>query len=299
METIYPALLRKVNGLPVPIQEKLETPDNDFLDLDFYRNNSKKLVIIQHGLEGNSTRPYVLGMVRAFLSDHYDVCAWNFRGCGEEMNRQPIFYHSGATYDLETIVSRFKDHYEDITLVGFSLGGNLTLKYLGEKARPEQIKRSVVISTPLDLASGSDNLARPNCYIYESRFLRLLGAKIRAKAAIMPEKIDVSLLAKIRTLRDFDEYYTGPLHGFKGAEDYYQACSSGNFLEGIKVPTLILNALNDPFLTAESLDHRLTAHLEQVFFETTNTGGHVGFSSFNLEGLYWSEERALKFCRDY
>lgn len=299
LETIYPALFRKIKGLPKPQSEKLETPDNDFITLDFYQNNCDRLVIIQHGLEGDSTRPYVLGMIKAFSEENHDVCAWNYRGCGPEMNKQPIFYHSGATYDLEVVISRFKDIYDDITLVGFSLGGNLTLKYLGEAKRPAQIKRAVTISTPLDLASGSDNLSKPNCYIYERRFLRLLNAKVRKKAAIMPDQLDISLLSKVKTLRDFDEYYTGPLHGFLGAEDYYEACSSRSFLDGIAVPTLILNALNDPFLTSESFDHQLATHLPDVFFETTNTGGHVGFAAFNSHGRYWSEERALKFCQDH
>jgi hypothetical protein len=299
LETIYPALFRKIKGLPKPKFEKLETPDKDFITLDFYSNRSRRLVILQHGLEGDNTRPYVLGMVKAFVGENYDVCAWNYRGCGPEMNKKPIFYHSGATYDLEVVVSRFKDFYEDITLVGFSLGGNLTLKYLGEATRPKQVRRAVAISTPLNLASGSDNLSKPNCYIYERRFLRLLKNKVKRKAAMMPDQLDISMLSKVKTLRDFDEYYTGPLHGFIGAKDYYEACSSENFLEGITVPTLILNALNDPFLSFQSLDHQLTARLSSVFFETTSTGGHVGFARFNSDGLYWSEERTLKFCRDY
>ncbi|MEQ8552789.1 MAG: alpha/beta fold hydrolase [Cyclobacteriaceae bacterium] len=299
LETIYPALFRKIEGLPVPTKEKLKTPDNDFIACDIYQKNSGRLLIVQHGLEGDSTRPYVLGMVKAFFNNNYDVCAWNYRGCGEEMNLQPQFYHSGATHDLEVVVDRFKDEYDDITLVGFSLGGNLTLKYLGEKVRPSQIKRAIAISAPLDLSSGSDNLSTPNCYIYEARFLRLLRNKIIRKAEIMPDKIDSSLLKRVKTVRDFDELYTGPLHGFRGAEDYYTQNSSKHFLSGIKVPTLIVNALNDPFLPGESLDHRLASDLNMVYFETPAAGGHVGFSRFNKQGQFWSEERALKFSLEY
>ena len=299
LETIYPALFRKIKGLPAPIKEKLKTPDNDFIACDIYRNNNRRLLIVQHGLEGDSTRPYILGMVRAFYDNDYDVCAWNYRGCGEEMNLKPQFYHSGATHDLEVVVDRFKDEYDDITLVGFSLGGNLTLKYLGEKQRPGQIKRAIVFSTPLDLGSGSDNLSTPNCYIYERRFLRLLSDKVMRKAQIMPDKIDASLLDRVKTVRDFDELYTGPLHGFEGAEDYYTKNSSKYFLEGIQIPTLIVNALNDPFLPGESLNHGLASDLKMVFFETPKVGGHVGFSAFNRMGLYWSEERALNFSLEY
>lgn len=299
LETIYPALFRKIKGLPTPAKEKLKTPDNDFIACDIYRQNARRLLIVQHGLEGDSTRPYILGMVRAFYDNDYDVCAWNYRGCGEEMNLQPQFYHSGATHDLEVVVDRFKDEYGDITLVGFSLGGNLTLKYLGEKVRPGQVKRAIVFSTPLDLSSGSDNLSTSNCYIYERRFLRLLREKILRKAEIMPDKIDASLLEKVKTVRDFDEYYTGPLHGFEGAEDYYTKNSSQHFLSGIRIPTLIVNALNDPFLPGKSLDHGLASDLKMVFFETPAEGGHVGFSAFNRMGLYWSEERALNFSLEY
>ncbi len=299
LETIYPAIFRKVTGIPLPTKEKLKTPDKDFLELDFYQNNQKRLLILQHGLEGDSTRPYMLGMIRAFLNDQYDVCSWNFRGCGKEMNKQPYFYHSGATHDLEVVVERFIKHYDDITLIGFSLGGNLTLKYLGEENRPKQVKRAVTFSVPLDLSAGSDTLSSPNCYIYEKRFLNMLSNKIRRKAELMPNHLDASLLAKIKTVRDFDDYYTGPLHGYKDAADYYQQCSSRNFLDSIKIPTLIVNALNDPFLSKESLDHGLTSDLKNVFFETSVAGGHVGFTSLNKENLFWSERRALNFCRNH
>lgn len=299
LETIYPAIFRKVTGITTPTKEKLQTPDKDFLEIDFYQNNNNRLLILQHGLEGDSTRPYMLGMVRAFLHERYDVCTWNFRGCGEELNIQPYFYHSGATDDLAVVVDHFKDQYDDITLIGFSLGGNLTLKYLGETTRPSQIKRAVVFSVPLDLSGGSDTLSSSNCYVYERRFLTMLSDKIRRKAEIMPDKLDASLLSKVKTVRDFDDYYTGPLHGYKDAEDYYQQCSSMYFLEGIKVPTLIVNALNDPFLSKESLDHGLATHLKNVSFETTTTGGHVGFTRINKQGIYWSESRALNFCRNH
>lgn len=299
LETIYPAIFRKVTRITTPTKEKLQTPDKDFLEIDFYQNNNNRLLILQHGLEGDSTRPYMLGMIRAFLKEQYDICAWNFRGCGEELNIQPYFYHSGATNDLAVVVDRFKDQYDDITLIGFSLGGNLTLKYLGETTRPKQVKRAVVFSVPLDLSGGSDTLSSPNCFVYERRFLSRLSDKIRRKAEIMPDKLDASLLSKVKTVRDFDDYYTGPLHGYKDAEDYYQQCSSMYFLEGIKVPTLIVNALNDPFLSKESLDHGLATHLKNVSLETTSTGGHVGFTRINKQGIYWSESRALNFCRNH
>ncbi|MEQ8239911.1 MAG: alpha/beta fold hydrolase, partial [Cyclobacteriaceae bacterium] len=132
IETIYPALFRKVTLPTLPVRERITTVDDDFLDIDWYRNGKNKVVILQHGLEGSSDRPYILGMARAFLLQSFDVCAWNFRGCSGEVNKAKIFYHSGATYDLENVVNHASKEYDQIFLVGFSLGGNLTLKYLGE-----------------------------------------------------------------------------------------------------------------------------------------------------------------------
>lgn len=299
LETIYPALFRKINDLPIPEKVRLNTPDHDFLDLDWYHNNNRKLVILQHGLEGNSTRPYMLGMAKAFYNSGYDICSWNFRGCSAEINRQPYFYHSGASHDLEVVINHFTKIYDDITLIGFSLGGNMTLKYLGEKRRPIQVKRAVVFSVPLDLDAGADNLSSRKCFLYERRFLKHLKSKIRRKAAIMPGKLETTQIPKVKTIRDFDEYFTAPMNGFAGATEYYQKCSSKYFLDGIRIPTLIVNALNDPILTPESLDHQLTKDLDHVFLETISVGGHVGFARFAKDGLYWSEKRALKFCEEY
>ncbi|REE05556.1 YheT family hydrolase [Marinoscillum furvescens] len=297
-ETIFPALFRKIKNLPAARTERITTSDDDFLDLDWRTQDSNQLVIIQHGLEGSSDRPYVLGMARIFYQHGYDVLCWSFRGCSGEMNLRPVFYHSGATSDLHEVVSHaIKKGYSDIRLVGFSLGGNLTLKYLGETQRPAEIKSAVAISAPLDLAAGADNLHTTRAKIYERRFLKTLRNKIRQKALYMPEAIDTSWLRKVKSVRDFDEYYTAPLHGYRDANDYYSQCSSKSFLKGIQVPTLILNAQNDPFLTKESLDHQLTEDLPEVHMETTRHGGHVGFMLKDTSGYYWSERRALEFCK--
>lgn len=299
LETIYPALFRKVKGVKKPLRERIVTNDGDFLDLDWWENGNRKLLVLQHGLEGSSDRPYILGMSRIFQQNQFDVLAWNFRGCSGEMNLTSRYYHSGATDDLDLVVKAALERYEDITLLGFSLGGNLTLKYLGEQERSPQIKRAIAISVPLDLDAGADNLMTFRASLYEKRFLNNLRKKIINKAENLPESIDKSLLKMVRTLRDFDDYYTAPLHGFEDAKDYYAKCSSKFFLKGISIPTLILNAQNDPILTQESLDHNLTSHLKNVYLETTTHGGHVGFVAFNKEGHYWSERRALSFCMEH
>lgn len=286
LETIYPSLFRKVY-LPPFRRERIVTPDDDFLDLDWLTQGSDRLVIISHGLEGNSQRPYIKGMAKAFFNNKYDVLAWNYRGCGEEMNKKLRFYHSGATDDLDVVVNHALPKYKSVFLVGFSLGGNLTLKYLGE--RSINIKGSAVFSVPLNLHSSCHKISDT---IYADRFLKSLKKKVIDKSKLM-EGIDIAGIDKIRTLIDFDDRYTAPIHGFKDAVHYYQSCSSLYFLKDIKVPTLLVNAKNDPFLGDDCYPTGIgnpSLHTEYV-----DRGGHVGFAMFTQNGLYWSELRALQF----
>jgi predicted alpha/beta-fold hydrolase len=294
LETIYPSLFRKPKFIEAQ-RERIATPDQDFLDLDWYGNGSSRLVIISHGLEGNSKRSYVLGMARAFLQLGYDVLTWNYRGCSEELNRQPRFYHSGATDDLHTVVASVleKDDYKNISLIGFSLGGNLTLKYLGENhSSVKFIKQAVVISVPLDLGSSSDVLGRPVNWLYTKRFLMSLKKKVVSKALVVDLPIVLNL-DSVSNLREFDDRVTAPLHGFKDADDYYKRNSSLPFLPKISCPTLILNARNDPFLSPACYPERIANPAIQTLYPAH--GGHVGFTLFNQNGLYWSEIQALDF----
>ncbi|MBT1697486.1 alpha/beta fold hydrolase [Fulvivirgaceae bacterium PWU4] len=295
LETIYPALLRRVSLQPYT-RERITTPDDDFLDLDWLTQGSDKLVIISHGLEGNTTRAYIKGMARVFFSKGYDVLAWNYRGCSEEMNRQLRFYHSGATDDLNVVTDYAIDQkkYKALYLIGFSLGGNITLKYLGEKTPRPEVRKAVAISVPMDLQTSCEKISRPSNWIYANRFLRSLKKKVQTKAARMPG-LDVSGIDRIKTLQQFDDRYTAPLHGFSNAIDYYTRCSSIHFVNNIDIPTLIINTLNDPFLSPECFpDAQLKDH-RHVQLEILLRGGHVGFAQFNKNGLYWSEQRALSF----
>lgn len=300
IQTIVPALLRTGNPLPFD-RERISTEDGDFLDLDWLRSSSDRLLIISHGLEGNSRRPYMLGMANNFFTNGWDVLTWNFRGCSGEMNKRPIFYHSGATYDLETVISHAHSGYSEICLVGFSLGGNLTLKYLGEDhPTKHKIKKAVVISVPLDLAGSSDQIGKRENLLYAQRFLKTLKAKIFQKSQMFPNEIDTNGLNRIRNLREFDDVYTGPLHGFEGADDYYARCSSINFLSRISASVLILNALNDPFLSRSCYPVELGDNLSQIYMDFPESGGHVGFAPRSRKDVYWSEKRALEFLQsDY
>lgn len=295
LETIYPALLRKVSLQPYT-RERIATPDDDFLDLDWLTQGADRLVIISHGLEGNTTRAYIKGMARVFFTNGYDVLAWNYRGCSEEMNRQLRFYHSGATDDLNVVTDHAIDQkrYKELYLIGFSLGGNITLKYLGEKTPRPEIRKAVAISVPMDLKTSCEKISRPSNWIYANRFLRSLKKKVLAKAARMPG-LDISGIDRIRTLQQFDDRYTAPLHGFSNALDYYTRCSSIRFVNSIKIPTLIVNTLNDPFLSTECFPEAQLKDHRHVHLEILLRGGHVGFAQFNKNGLYWSEQRALSF----
>lgn len=292
LETIYPSVFRKVklNGYK---REQIKTNDDDFLDIDWLKQGSEKLVVISHGLEGNSHRPYIKGMAKAFFNKGFDVLAWNFRGCGEEMNKTLRFYHSGATDDLLTVINHaIAQDYNELFLIGFSLGGNLTLKFLGEGNVSEKIKRAVTFSVPMELNTSGEKISKPSNWIYSNRFIKSLKQKVKAKS-LFKKEIDITGLDSIKTLREFDDRYTAPLHGFKNALDYYDKCSALHFLKNIKIPTLVVNAKNDPFLSDECFPQDIKN--EFVNFEFPERGGHVGFAAFNGKNLYWSEQRALDF----
>lgn len=291
IETIWPALFRKIQLSPYQ-RERLSTPDDDFLDLDWLKQGSNKLVIISHGLEGNSQRAYIKGMAKQFFTNGYDILAWNYRGCSGEMNQQKRFYHSGATDDLQWVINHTSEKYDSVYLIGFSLGGNLTLKYLGEGKVNPLVKKAVVFSVPLELHTSCLEILKPSNWMYHHRFLKSLKAKVVAKASQRTD-LDIRPLNQIKTLIEFDDHFTAPIHGFENAIDYYKKCSSLYFLSGIHMPTLIVNAKNDPFLSDNCYPELPEA--SSVKLETPARGGHVGFAQFGQNGLYWSELRAFDF----
>jgi uncharacterized protein len=303
LQSIYPSLFRKVSVAAT--YERIWTDDGDFLDLDWSyttTNHQKKLVILSHGLEGNSTRQYITGMVRLLVGAGFDCLAWNYRSCSHEMNIQPRFYHSGETSDLGRVIAHAHTKgYADMYLIGFSLGGNVTLKYLGEQAENihKTIKKSVVFSVPMDLLACSLYIQKPENKLYAKRFLRTLKPKIKAKSAQYPDKIDLKKWQNIKTIYDFDDIYTGPFHGFANAADYYERSSSKGFVKNIAIPTLIVNAKNDIMVPYESLPIDQIKTLKKVTLEITEEGGHCGFRPHKLpqNNAYWSETRALEFLK--
>lgn len=297
LETIYPALFRKIN-IPEFQRERLELADGDFIDIDWLKNGNDKCVILNHGLEGNSTRPYMLGMAKAFSRNQFDILSWNFRGCSGEINRLERFYHSGETTDMDNIVQYAKKKYSSLLLVGFSLGANIILKYLGEQGSelPSQIKGACVFSVPIHLESSCNELMKVENFLYERRFLRHLLEKVEIKSRNFPELFDMPRLRKIKKILEFDDLVTAPLHGFKNAHDYYSKCSSLNYLSNINIPTLLVNASNDPMLSGECFPEEQLKQHAYVHFEKWKRGGHVGF--FDKDNYYASERRAISFCNE-
>lgn len=299
--TIFPTLFRKMKAANYT-RTRIPTKDNDFLDLDFSRVNSDKLVIILHGLEGDARRQYMTGMVHIFNEGGYDTVCMNFRGCSGEMNNALRFYHSGETGDLQTVVNHIatSGQYKSVHLLGFSLGGNVTLKYIGELGAsiPGIIRSAVAISVPCDLKDSSVELEKRHNFIYMRRFIQSLGEKLEIKAQKYPENISLDKFAEIRNFKQFDDRYTAPMHGFKNAEEYWEASSSKKFLPAIRIPTLLINALDDPFLGKGSFPYKEAEQNPYFHLETPETGGHVGFVSFSGKH-YWSERRAFQFIHDH
>jgi uncharacterized protein len=298
LQTIIPGLFRRVPHISYH-RERIFTSDGDFLDLDWSPVQGKALAIISHGLEGSSDRPYIKGMVRAMNQAGIDALAWNYRSCSGESNKTLRSYHMGATDDLHQVVDHvLRQHrYATIYLIGFSAGGNITLKYLGEAPAtlPAQIKKAVVFSVPCDLKSCTDTLSRPENRVYLKRFLKSLRKKLLLKAKDFPDHLDLAGYEQLQTFPDFDNRYTAPLHGFQNAEDYYARCSSRQFLPHIHIPTLLVNAQNDPFLSEACFPEAEATTNPHLYLEIPKAGGHVGFTENFLANEYYSEKRAVEF----
>lgn len=301
--TVYTTLFRRN---PVDYQrERITTPDDDFIDLDKLKNDNHQVVIICHGLEGSADSEYVKGMAKAFVKRNYDVIAYNYRGCSGETNRQLKAYHAGATYDLQTVIDHVLNNhdYQSIHLVGFSLGGNLVLKYVGENPTgiPKIVKSCVAISVPIDLESCAYEIAKSHNYIYNQRFMRKLRAKVIAKKALIQQSpiLDYDALLKSKSFLDFDNLFTAPAHGFKDALDYWTQNSAKQFLKNIEVPTLLINALDDPFLAPEAFPFDAPKLNSNFHLLAPKYGGHIGFVQFNPEKEFWSEQQTTKFITQY
>jgi hypothetical protein len=295
--TIYSGIIRSVNGV-VQKRERITLSDGDFLDLDWSDSvtPTQKLVILLHGLEGDAQRPYITGSAKILNQNGYDTCAVNYRGCSGEPNVKYRSYHSGATEDLIEVLNHILNtkNYSEIYLKGFSLGGNLLLKYLGEgNDVPKEIKGAVAVSVPCNLHDSCKQLLSIKNIMYAIKFKGNLLDKLRQKQHMFPEKISDNDIKSIKTLKDFDDIYTSQAHGFEDALDYYKKSSSLQFLPYIQVPSLIINAKDDSFLGPECYPIKETDKNTKLFLEMPSYGGHVGFWGKN--NITYTEKRAQAF----
>lgn len=298
-QTIYPTFFRK----PVDIKlnkERLTTPDNDFLDIAYPEDNGGPLVLVFHGLEGSLQSHYIKGMLKALNDATLYPVFMHFRGCSGEPNKTIRRYYSAETSDPSFLLETFRNRHpdRDIYTVGFSLGGNMILKWLNEMGDQSPIKKAVTISVPFDLSNCDKRLQKGLSRIYLKHLLDKLHEGIRLKydAGLFPYNFKKVMDSK--TFWEFDEYATAPLHGFNGADDYYAKCSSKFYMKDIQTPTLIIQAKDDPFLTQDALPSKKELS-PTITLELTNKGGHVGFISGNnpLSPVYWSEQRTVEFLQ--
>tara|TARA_R110001583_G_scaffold91124_6_gene233140 strand:- start:1438 stop:2412 length:975 start_codon:yes stop_codon:yes gene_type:complete len=305
LQSILPSLVRRIDCDHFE-RERLITDDGDFLDLDWSRvspsSMGKTLLIISHGLEGHSRRPYVAGIAREANTQGWDALAWNFRSCSGEMNKTLRFYHSGATDDLQRVIEHAHGlGYQHIHLVGFSMGGNLSLLYVGRQGRdlPQHVKSVVAFSVPCDLAASALCLAERKNKIFMWRFLKDLKEKIEAKAIDFPETVNAENYHQIKTFQHFDDRYTAPIHGFNDAADYWAQSSCKAVLKDIRIPALLVNAKNDPFLPEPCFPYAEARESEWLSLEVPRSGGHVGFIELNRRHAYWMERRVVEFVKQH
>ena len=294
--TIVSGLFRKSPKVRMK-RNMIRTTDDDIVLVDRLAKGNGKLAVLCHGLEGSSQSSYIQSMAYSLYQEGYDILALNFRSCGGVMNRQLRMYHSGETGDLHMALKYYQDPYHAIALVGFSLGGNVILKYLGENPSRvhHKVRAAVAISAPIDLAGSSKQIDRKENYLYREMFLRSLSKKVRAKSKQFPNQVDVKKLGDVKSLYDFDNYFTAPVHGFKDANDYYRKASSNQFLFDIALPTMLMNAKDDPFLSDSCYPEKLAKFSDSLFLQTPDYGGHVGFK--NPGSLDYHVEEAISFLK--
>lgn len=280
-------------------RKRINTPDDDFIDLDIIDHKCPRVALLCHGLEGDSGSTYVLLTAQALAAQGWDIIALNYRSCSEEMNRSFRTYNSGYTEDLRLVIDEYCYQWQEILLVGFSLGGNLVLKYAGERDGiiNDRISSIIAISTPLDLDDASRELLRWDNFGYQVFFLKSLMQKIILKQKQYPDQLSLKHLRKCYNLYRFDEYYTAPMWGYDSAKDYYDQCSSLQWLDQIQAPSLIINAENDPFLGKRSYPIDLATSLSNIHLCIPKYGGHVGFA-YSKDDRSWMLDKITDFANE-
>ncbi|OOO02042.1 MAG: 2-succinyl-6-hydroxy-2,4-cyclohexadiene-1-carboxylate synthase [Chromatiales bacterium USCg_Taylor] len=300
-QTLWGALCRGAAKLALR-RERLEIRDGDFIDLDWHDQGAGPIVVILHGLEGSGQSRYARGLLAALGARGWRAVVMHFRGCSGLNNRLARSYHSGDTEDFSYLITTLRRRYRGARLaaVGFSLGGNVLLKFLGEAQDRAPLVAAVAVSVPFKLDNAAERLERGFSRTYQWWLLRSLRAKTRKKFTRLPSPIDLSRLDKLRSFWSFDHEVTAPLHGFTGVDDYYARSSSRQYLPGITVPTLIVHARDDPFMTPAAIPdaNELSSSTR---LELTARGGHNGFVAGAFPGrpYYWLDRRIPEFLAPY
>ncbi len=302
-QTVYPLLARRPRPLPAK-RERWETPDGDFLEVDIVAPAGgappRGFAIVLHGLEGSSRAPYARGLLRLARARGLVGYGVNFRSCGGTPNRLLRTYHSGETGDLRFAVRTVIERHPGLrgALVGFSLGANVALKWLGEEGRaaPAAIAGAVAISCPFDLGACAERLDRPENWWLRASFIAAMKRKALAKAARFPGALDRRAILRASTFRAFDDAVTARIFGFRDAADYWRRASCAPFLSSIARPALAISALDDPLIPASCVSLAAARASRAVAFVAPTRGGHVGFvSGTALAPRWWAEERAMEF----
>lgn len=300
LQTLFASQARYTPALS-PRRERIELPDGDFLDADWLGGRSGPIVIVLHGLTGSIRSKYARGLMKAIANRGWRAVLMHFRGASGEPNRLARSYHSGDTGDFDFFVQRLleREPGTPIVAVGYSLGGNVTLKWLGERGADAPLTAAVAVSVPFDLAIAAQRLRRGFSRIYQRHLLHSMRAAVKQKLPLLPSDIHANLLNSLRTFEAFDSAITAPLHGFTDAADYYRRASSRPFLPWIRKPTLILHSLDDPFMSPSAVP-RGPELPPAVTLELSRHGGHVGFiGGLGLKPSYWLEERIPAFLEEF
>jgi len=283
IQTIASSLLGS-ESIGIVQERTFATPDNDFLEWDWFDAGSKSpIVVLLHGLEGSSKRYYIVKSTEVLTRNGFSTAALNFRSCGPHMNKTPRFYHSGETGDVALFVSHLRELYPDRPMfaVGYSLGANMLLKWLGETGSTCPLQLAIAVSAPYDLHLCSDSLGKGFNNIYQQYFLRSLKRKIRLKRHSIPSIPSYNGYS----LAEFDDQVTAPLHGFKGVDDYYSRASCGQFISGIQVPTLIVHSRKDPICPIDAVPVKKMSTNKNLQTIITNEGGHIGYFGYPSDYL--------------
>lgn len=285
-ETIIPSLFYQIEGVEYE-RERMEIPDGDFLDLDWVKQGNKRLIVLSHGLEGSADRHYIKRPANYFSSKGWDILAWNNRSCSGEMNRLPRFYHHGATEDIAAVIDRgLSEGYEEVVLMGYSMGAGMQQKYLGEREPDKRIVGAISFSVPCNVQNSAEMLKVGANKIYENRFISKLKGKILEKSALMDMPVDIETIKRVKNFKELDEAFTLKVHPeYKDANDFYTRITSDQFLPNIQIPLLIVNAKNDPMLGDVCYPIELAEKSPNIFLEMPDKGGHVGFT---VPGSPWS-----------